>query len=109
MIRANHIFLKATLDKNQSPGPATFLTSEYPRLAIVENQHTFLNLVTEQVDLLSSRHTASRSVHPHYLQVGGVGGLWRDRHRHVVSGTVCVLADHNTDVTGKPLLFESTS
>lgn len=36
---------------------------------------TFLDLVAEQVDLLPSSHAASRPVHPHYLQVGGVWSL----------------------------------
>lgn len=38
-------------------------------------QLTFLDLITQQVDLLSTAHAARRPVHPHDLQVGRVWGL----------------------------------
>lgn len=40
-----------------------------------EGKLTFLDFVTEQVDLLSSGHTAGGPIHPHDLQVGGVRSL----------------------------------
>ena len=42
---------------------------------VAEAEHTFLDLVTEQVHLLPAAHAASRPVHPHDLQVGRIRGL----------------------------------
>lgn len=44
---------------------------------------TFLHLVTEQVDLLSSADAAGRPIHSHDLQVGGVWRLWGQRVKRV--------------------------
>lgn len=44
---------------------------------------TFLDLITEQVDLFSSAHTARCPIHPHYLQIGGVWSLWGQKEEQV--------------------------
>lgn len=46
---------------------------------------TFLDFVTQKVNLLSAAHATCRTVHANYLQVGCVGSLWGQKQTKVVT------------------------
>lgn len=75
-------WIKAVADL-KSKGDVTALVCLIWLSSEWESCLTFLDLVTEQVDLLSSAHTASHPIHPHDLQVGGVRSLWGQKEKQV--------------------------